>query len=177
MFFSGYDIIETIMNEINNNELNYEEDLKLETSSEEVLCEGCSVVVANNEALLRHRKDCHDQHICSECGHMVSGRKRFYDHVRSHNQASCPSCNKTIQKKKLPNHITICSRPKIKGRKKHYCHCCGHASQTEKRLDIHIKSIFFSVTYLTTCSYLVKHNGPQMMRWLRVCTSCLREET
>jgi len=134
------DIDESYLNEIDN-------EVKVEISSDndmQIMCEECSEVIEDNDKLKKHMKEKHEKHICIVCGYVVYGRKKLYEHNRKHNQATCHICQKTMQKKNLQNHIEKCRATlhysEKSGRTKHICNICGHAAQTEKKLEAHKKS-------------------------------------
>ena len=74
-----------------------ERELKVEISSDavmQILCDERSEISEDNVKLKKHMKDHHEQHICNVCGYIDYGRKKFNEHNRKHNQASCHICQK-----------------------------------------------------------------------------------
>ena len=58
-----------------------EESIKVDISSDneitDIMCEECSVVVKDKDRLVKHRREQHEPHICSDCGHIFFGRKKL----------------------------------------------------------------------------------------------------
>ena len=55
------------------------------------MCDECSDISEDNVKLKKHMKDHHEQHICNACGYIVYDGKKFNEHNRKHNHASCHS--------------------------------------------------------------------------------------
>ena len=98
--------------EINMNDITLDdESIKVDISSDnefsEIMCEECSVVVKDKARLVKHKREQHEPHICSDCGHIFYGRKKLSDNNRMHKKKPCPSCNIVFTSKYLAKHIFI----------------------------------------------------------------------
>ena len=60
----------------------------------QIMCDECPEISEDNVKLKKHMKDHHEQHICNVCGYIDYGRKKFNEHNRKQNQASCHICQK-----------------------------------------------------------------------------------
>ena len=120
-----------------------EESIKVDISSDneitEIMCQECSVVVKDKGRLVKHRREQHKPHICSDCGRMFYGRKKLNIHHslwhRIHKKKPCPNCNIVFTSIYLAQHISKC-KPKQSGRKLYdlnitcvnLCWLCTHSA-------------------------------------------------
>ena len=97
--------------------------------------------IINTDAtkLTKHKEYAHKDYICSECGYIVVGKKKLYDHRRSHRKISCDVCGKEMQFKNLAIHRKSCSSTTPR-RKNLTCGTCGLISQSSKKLQTHLKT-------------------------------------
>ena len=105
------------------------------------LCQRCGGNYKTPQLLRIHFQVSHNEDFvkCKECNEEFQGKKKLYNHMRSHQKNPCNFCWKLFPKNSLVFHLSVCpARSEIP---KFNCEFCPFESARKQKLKSHVSSV------------------------------------
>ena len=120
------------------------------------VCHFCGKSFTSVERLRAH-KAVHDETkmLCHICDKEFEGKKKFNNHIQSHQTFECEVCHQTIKMNSRSNHSRKCGKKEIKA---FACSECPYEVDRKARLDLH-KEKMHGTPIFEKCTFCKKEFG------------------